>query len=121
MTLDVFDDQLRATRVADIRRFARIVQRVGEVAGQHDVAAQPHHLADAERAGEDAVIGVHAHQDDVLDPLLLAKVVDLDAVVADAVKSDDVDPRIRQGITFGRTGLNHASLMGGLFESFKGP
>src|SRR5262249_4309658 len=62
--LDMLHDDFRAACVADVRRLARVVEGVGQVAGQDHILTEFELLADAERAREDAVVGVNAHQHD---------------------------------------------------------
>src|SRR5687767_10751533 len=89
--------------MADERPLTRIVHGVGQVARQNDLETELRHLADSEGAVENTDIGVDAHQSDVGNAFLLAEVIDLLTVVADAVKTGDVDggmlagPRIRAG------------------------
>src|SRR5262249_22577879 len=87
--LDMLNDDLGAARVTDVRRLAGVVQGISQITGQHHVLAQPAHLPETEGPVHDAIIGVYAHQNDVLDSLLLAEVEDFLSAVADAVEADD--------------------------------
>lgn len=82
---DVADDQLCAFVVGDVGGAGRVVHGVGQVAHEGDVDAPLYHLFDAKGAVEDAHVGVHAHQHHLADAHLLDKVVNLLAVVRDAV------------------------------------
>lgn len=96
----MLDDELSAAGVAYERARARIVHRIGEIADENDIEPEPRHLAKAKAAVENADIGMHAHEGDVVDTFLPEEVVDLLPALADAVEADDVDGRVlaRPGI-----------------------
>src|SRR5213593_1871291 len=77
--------------MADERPRARIVHGIGQVPHQHHLEAELRHLPDSESAVEDTDVGVNAHERNVGDAFLLAEVIDLLPVVANAVKTGDVD------------------------------
>src|SRR5712692_8558936 len=99
--LDVLDHQLSAARMADERPRARIVHGIGQIPHHDHLETELCHLPDSEGAVEDTDVCVDAHQSDVGDAFLLAEVVDFLTVVADTVKTDNIQgwvfarPRIR--------------------------
>lgn len=98
---DVLDDQLRPREVADERRAGRVVHGVGHVPHQDDVFAVLGHLPQAERAAEDAHVGVDAAQDDILDAAALQQVPDFHAAVADGVfllNGQEIDLALPRGL-----------------------
>lgn len=97
----MLDDQFHSSRVADVRRVARIVERVGEVAAEGDVEAELGHHADAEGAAEHAHVGVYPHEDDIANAFPLKHVPHLLAALADAVPADDLDRRVLAAIEVG--------------------
>src|SRR5947209_7914647 len=99
--LDVLDHQLSAARMADERPRAWVVHGIGQVPHQHHLETKLCHLAGSEAAVQDTNIGVDTHECHITDAFLLAEIVDFLTVVADAVKTDDIQgwvftrPRIR--------------------------
>src|SRR6266446_707823 len=84
----MLDHQLSAARMADERAGAWIVHGIGQIPHQDHLETELCHLPDSEGPVEDTDICVDAHQSDIHDAFLLAEVVDLLTVVADAVKTD---------------------------------
>src|SRR5207245_2158700 len=77
--------------VSDERAVLGIVHGVGQVTDQHAVHAPLGHLADGERAVEYAHVGVHAHDQQVVDGAAAQKAVNFGAVVGDHVFGRDGD------------------------------
>src|SRR5260370_1029649 len=71
--------------MAHERAHAGVVHRVRQIAHEDTLDAPARHLADGEGAPEDAHVGVHAHDEQVLDPSLAQAVVDLRATGRDPV------------------------------------
>src|SRR5262249_41686298 len=67
VSLDVADYQLGALFVRDIGLHARVVHGVCEVADEDAVDAPAGHLADGERAAQDAHVRVDAHHQQRVD------------------------------------------------------
>src|SRR6516165_1195904 len=88
---DMLDDHFRAARVTHKWRLPGIVHGIGQVAAEHNILAEADLLADAEWPTQDAHVGVHSHEHDVLDAFLRTQVVDLLPTVADAVVADDIE------------------------------
>ena len=76
--------------MADERPRAWIVHRIGQIPHQDHLEPELRHLSDTEGAVEDTDVGVDTHQSDVGDTFLLAEVLDLLTVIADAVKTDNI-------------------------------
>jgi len=89
--LDVAHHEINSREVIHLGRHGRVVHRIGQVAHQHDVLAEPREVAQPEGSAQDAHVGVHAHQDNVLDLPLFEQVPDFDARVADGVSVPDLD------------------------------
>ncbi len=89
--LDVAHHEIDSREVIHLGRHGRIVHRIGQVAHQHDVLAEPREVAQPEGPAEHAHVRVHTHQDDVLDLPLFEQVPYLDAGVADGVTVPDLD------------------------------
>ena len=77
--------------MTNIRRLKWIIHRVRKIAGKNGVEPPANHLFNRERASEDAHIGVHAHEDDVLDSLVMEKIVDLLSIIADSICVSDLN------------------------------
>src|SRR5713101_10059478 len=93
----MLDHQLSAARMADEGPRAWIVHGIGQIPHQDRLETELCHLADSEGAVKDTDVCVDAHQSDVGDAFLLAEVVDFLTVVADTVKTDNI-----QGWVFAR-------------------
>src|SRR5882762_1574599 len=76
--------------MADERARAWVVHGIGQVPNHDHLETELCHLPDSEGAVEDTDVCVDAHQGDISDAFLLAEVVDFLTVVADAVKTDDI-------------------------------
>lgn len=87
----MLDDQFHSPRMADVRLVSRIVQSIRQITAQDDVLAKILLLTDSERSPENTHVGVHSHQYDVVAAFLLKEVVNLVAVITDAVVTDDFD------------------------------
>lgn len=81
----MLNDQVSSSEVTDERRHSRVVHRVGHVAHEKDIFPEADHLPDRERPTEHAHIGMDTHDDDILDAMLLKKIVNLFTAVADRV------------------------------------
>lgn len=79
--LDVSDDQIES-----LEMFSGIaVIRIRQIAAQHDVLAEIHHLPNPKRTPQDAAVRMDAHDDHVFDASLREEIVDLLAVAANGV------------------------------------
>ncbi len=86
---DVLANEIRAREVVHERFAAGIVHRVGQVAEEHHILAELHHLANGEGASQHAHVLMDAHNDDVGDTTLVHEVKGLD-VVRDGVSGCDL-------------------------------
>src|SRR5215813_9313533 len=102
----MLDHQLSAARMTDERPRARIVHGIGQISHQDHLESEPCHLPNSEGPVKDTDVCVYAHQSDVSDAFLLAEVVDFLTVVANAVKSDNI-----QGRVFARPGIRASPVL----------
>ena len=75
----------------DVGPASGVVHGVGHVPHEHDVAAVPGELPQAERPAEDAHVRVHAEEHDVRDAPRLEEVPDLHPRIADRVVGGDLE------------------------------
>ena len=105
----MLDDEVCSFVVADERPHFRIIHGVGQVTRQDALNAPTRHLADGKRPVQHTHVRVHAHHNEIFDPLLPKKTVNLLAVVRNAVEFANVEardlarpgfvPRLLRGVT----------------------
>src|ERR1700730_7268469 len=85
--LDVLYDQICTACVTYEWPGSRIIHGVGKVTRQHHLETEARHLPRPETAIQDADIGMDSHQDNLVDALLPAEVVNLLAAFADTIEA----------------------------------
>ena len=81
----MFDDEIGAREVTDVRPASGVVHGVGQVAHENDVLAVFRHLTQAEGASQNTHVGVHSDEEHILDLAVLEHIPDFNAVVADRI------------------------------------